>query len=262
MLNYAQEDSCAGGSEPSGNTADTPDGDEPTAEKCVEVGDGEYCASPTGDKDCGYLNDTFVCLGKVQQDECKVLGDGGRVCGAGANTTPPVPDSGTPGELAEADGEMSSVTPAGSTTNYNYFNSSTVSASSRDPGTNGAVPTGGSPGYGQQDSEGSEEGPDCEGVTCGEGVPDLEDIGTMSEAFSGFWDDLQEVPIIEAAGDVAPSFGTGACPDWSDSVDVYGESIDVDFSSICTVYDDVSPALAIVALVLWGVLAYRVLMSA
>lgn len=283
-----QDLACGGGGSGSGPNdpahdppaGSTPDGDasegdanEPgeAPESCSPVGDGEYCASPNGGGQCGYMNDTYICLEKIVEGECVGLSDGGRVCDGDAGTTPPVPDSGTPGQLAEPDGQLSN-TPAnpdgssGGVTNiYNYYSSGTVGGSARDPGTTGAAPTGGSPGYDPDRGEGSGSGGDgeCEGgETCGEGVPELEDVGTMTEALQAFWADLQAVPIIEAVTGIAPSFGSGSCPTWSDSVSVYGESWDVDFSMICTTWDDVSPVLSLICLVFFGLVAVRILMSA
>lgn len=235
-------------------------------ESCTSVGDGEYCKSGAGDGDCGYMNDTFICLGNVKENECRALGDGGRVCGPGANTTPPVPDNGTPGQMAEPDGQLtetpSSGPNAGTTIIYNYFSSGTVGGSARDPGADGAASNGGSPnGGGNGDGEGDGEG-SCVGETCGEGVPTLADVGTMSEAFTGFWEDLQEVPVVSAAATVAPAFGSGSCPSWADSFSLFGQTISMDFSFICTTWDNVAPVVSIVALVLWGLLAFRVLFSA
>jgi hypothetical protein len=265
MTIYQSAESCDPYNNPPPPTM--PDDGPPGGETCSAVGDGEYCASPSGDGQCGYMNDTYICLDRVQDDECKVLGDGGRVCGAQAATTPPVPDNGTPGQLATPDGTISNTTndgdTAGTTNNYNYYNSGTVGGSSRDPGTDGGTSTGGSPGYGNGESDDGEEGESgCVGETCGESVPTLEDVGTMGEAFTGFWSDLQEVPIVAAADNIAPTFGAGACPTWQDSIDYAGHSIDVNFSSICSTYEDVTPAITIVALVLWGWVAFRILWSA
>lgn len=233
-------------------------------ETCEAIGDGEYCASNTGEGDCGYVNDTYTCLKNIKPNECKVLGDGGRVCGVQAKSTPPAPDSGTPGVPATPDGEITQQrnnSGQSFNTTYNYFNATTVAASSRDPGSDGGVDSGGSPG-GDAAAEEAEEGDGCAESSCDQGVPELEDIGTMNEAFAGFWEDLQGVPIIEAAGDIAPSFATGACPVWSDNVDLYGQDVEVEFSIVCDIWGDVSPALTVVALVLWGFVAFRVLMSA
>lgn len=255
------------------NCGDAPDAPEDLTENdgdeaCTSVGDGEYCASSDGDGQCGYMNDTYVCLQDVKNDECKTLGDGGRVCGNQAASTPPVPDSGTPGELAAPDGTINQElsNPDGSTTNntYNYYNGGTVAGSSRDPGTTGAsgASTAGSPHAPTPGDENGDGEDDCVGSTCGSGTPELADIPTTQEAFGNYWDELQAVPLVAAAAEVAPSFGSGSCPDWSDSVDVYGNAVEMDFSSICTTWEDVSPVLTIVMLVFWGLLALRILLSA
>lgn len=236
-------------------------------ETCQAVGDGQYCASSGGDGQCGYMNDTFTCLKNVAPNECKALTGGGRICGPLANTTPPVPDNGTPGVPATPDGTIEqerTENGATVTNNYSYYNATTVAGSARDPGTDGGADDGGSPSGGSGGDDGGEEpgAPDCEGTTCGEGVPELEDIGTMTEAFTGFWGELQDVPLVEAATDIAPAFPAGACPDWSDTVDVYGETVEADFGFICTTWADVSPVLSFVALVFWGIIALRVLLSA
>lgn len=248
---------------------DPPDDSMPNegdGETCAAVGDGEYCASAQGDGECGYINDTYTCLSKVKSDECKVLGDGGRVCGNQASSTPPVPDNGTPGQLATPDAVITQTNPDGSTT-FNYFNSTTVLGSSRDPGTTGASGASSSgsphapvPGEGDGEGEGLPE--ECEGAGCTAEVPALEDIGTLEDAFAGFWSDLEGVPVIAAAADIAPSFGGGSCPDWSTEVALYSASIDIDFSSMCGIWTDISPALGAVCLVMFGLLAFRILFSA
>lgn len=256
-------DACAATSSPAGGQPSSG-----TPENCVAVGSGEYCSSSTGDGQCGYIDDSYVCLKKVKPNECLVAGAGSRICGAAANTTPPVPDNGTPGVLATPDGTMSQAVVDSSgvstTNNFNYYSPSTVSGSSRNAGSTGAAPSGGSPGYGdgEGDGEGEDDSPECVGTTCGEAVPELEDIGTMTEAFGQFWADLQEVPLVEAAQEVAPSFGAGACPVWQETIEIGAQSVDADFGFICTTWDDVTPVLSIVALVLWGLMAFRILFTA
>lgn len=160
-------ESCVPGQPWPDEGAGEPSGDEPTSgdnESCQSVGDGSYCQSASGDGQCGYMNDSYICLNQVAPDECKVGGDGGRVCGSAAATTPPVPDDGTPGHPAAPSGTISTetVNPDGSVTNntYNYYNSSTVAGSSRDPGTSGAGHSSGvgaSPGAGPSDADVNEQ---------------------------------------------------------------------------------------------------------
>lgn len=248
-------------------------------ETCEAVGDGEYCASATGDGQCGYMNDSFICLGKVKENECKVLGDGGRVCGSKASSTPPAPDNGTPGVPATPDGVIeqerpnavgggggSSSSGGGSAGTYNYYNASTVGNSARDPGTDGAAPSGGSPnggGNGNGSGDGDGEGGSCEGGGCTGTVPALPNEGTVQSVMSAFWADMQEVPIVEAVDNIGGAFGVGGvCPDWDTEVELYGQSIEANFTQVCTKWLEISPALSMVALVGWGFVAFRILWSA
>lgn len=264
LLSFKTDSSCGSSNEPPNTKEGEPEA--APGEKCQAIGDGEYCASSAGDGQCGYFNDSYVCLQNVAENECVPLGDGGRVCGGAATTTPPVPDNGTPGELATPDGQVghgaagTSGVHTGMST-FNYYNSVTVVGSSRDPGEDGGAPSGGSPSGGGSGS-GDGDGSGCTGETCGEGVPVLDDIGTMTEAFTDFWDNLQGVPLVEAATGIAPAFPAGACPNWSDTIDIYGEAVDADFTFICSTWTDVSPVLSVVALVFWGVVALRILLSA
>lgn len=236
-------------------------------ETCFAVGDGEYCAAPEGDGQCGYFNDTYTCLRDIRPDECKVLADGSRLCGGEAGTTPPVPDNGTPGQLAEPDGQMGQTTGGGvsggtTTTTYNYYGPTTVVGSSRDPGTTGGVSTGSPHTPTPSDADGDGQQDCAAGGFCGENLPTLEDIGTMDEAFAKFWQELQTVPFIYEASQAAPSFGSGSCPSWSDSFSVFGHTWSVNFSMICTTWDDVSPVISAVCLVFFGFIALRILLSA
>lgn len=134
-------------------------------EACVAVGDGSYCASPKGgDGSCGFVNSSFVCLQKVKQDECKPVG-GGAVCGSQAGT-PPVPDNGTRGQPATPTGTFDAQVGPGQSQTFNYYNSTTVSASSVQVG-DGSNPqnSGGSPG-GNAESEEEEAGSASGGVGC------------------------------------------------------------------------------------------------
>lgn len=142
----------------SSNATQTPNGT--AGEKCVEGSQAEFCrAKAPGDKNCGYLNDQFVCIDAVDTDECAVFPDGGRICGASA-PTPPVPDNGTAGTPATPTDTMQVTTPAGDTITYNYFNGGTVAGSSRDPGDSGDNP------YSDGDDEAEGEGSASGGEGC------------------------------------------------------------------------------------------------
>lgn len=144
--------SCAHGAVP------PPVGDQAVDGETCGGANPEFCLAKAGEN-CGYLNDSFVCLPKVGETECAVFGDGGRVCGNRA-PTPPVPDNGTPGTAATPAAAVTSTVNNVSTT-FNYFNATQVAGSSRDPGASGDDP---------YDEEGGDNG-DCDPATeeCGEG---------------------------------------------------------------------------------------------
>lgn len=246
---------------------------DPTGAICVDKG--------TQNKNCGIYNGSRVCVESVPPGGCVSYPGGGVACkgpsgGTSPPETPPAPNNGTPGEPAEADATVSS--PGGST--VNYYSSTTVSGSSTAPSTgvpnSGVVsnPTGSdegedSDGDGDADGGGTGggdggggDGGECDGPDCNAGVPTLEEIGTLSDAFGGFWEDLEAVPIVAATGDVAVSFGAGACPNWQDSIEVFGHSWEMNFNGICTTWADVSSVLSVVMLVFWGFVAFRILFSA
>jgi len=136
--------------------------DEPE-EKCKTGAGGlTWCEAPNADGDCGFFNDKYICLQSLGEDQCESKADGSRLCAASA-PTPPVPDSGTPGVPAPADDSI--VTSDGtSSTTYNYYNSTTVSNSSRDPGTGGGTGGSGTVGPGGEPEE--ESGSASGGITC------------------------------------------------------------------------------------------------
>lgn len=143
---------CTHGAVPS------PVGDQATPGETCGGASPEFCLARAGEN-CGYLNDSFVCLPKVGETKCAVFGDGGRVCGNSA-PTPPVPDNGTPGTVATPAATVQS-TVNNVTTTLNYFNATQVAGSSRDPGSTGDNPYDDGPG----------EGGECDPATeeCGEG---------------------------------------------------------------------------------------------
>jgi len=131
--------SCSGG-EPD-IPPDEPGPDpEPTGEVCKTSAEGtEVCGAPAYGENCGYVNGNFTCLGKTDPDECWIHTDGSRLCGESA-PTPPVPDSGTAGVKATPDDVLNAVGPGAVSNEYNYYNTATVAAASRDPGDDGSNP--------------------------------------------------------------------------------------------------------------------------
>lgn len=234
---------------------------------CVAGGDTVGCGSREN-KNCGEFNGDRVCVGAIPPGTCVSFESGGVACvqqGDGSPpASPPAPNNGTTGTPAEPDGVVEAPTATGGVLVGHYYGPGTVAGSGSAPtvGAPGGIPIG-TPGTGGgSGGEGGGEGEPCLGAACNAGVPDLDDIGTVSDAMGAFWGSLQAVPIVEAAAGLGATLGSGACPDWSTSVTVFGEAWEVDFSGICATWADVAGVLSVVMLVFWGFLAFRVLFSA
>jgi len=105
-------------------------GTKPVDEDCATSAAGVmYCTSDSYGENCGYVNDKYVCLGKIGNDECWVNSDGSRVCGHNA-PMPPKPDNGTRGVPATPTDTIKESVPSGGDT-FNYYNSTVVSGSSQ-----------------------------------------------------------------------------------------------------------------------------------
>jgi len=144
---------------PSAQEAEGPD----DQELCKSTpGGGEACAGPYGEN-CGYLNGKFVCLGKTDPDECWVNDDGSRWCGESA-PTPPVPDNGTRGQKATPDDAVAAEGGTGTTTTYNYYNTTTMAGSTE------ASDSGANPNRPDSTDPSTEPTPTtCVGDNCGSG---------------------------------------------------------------------------------------------
>lgn len=231
---------------------------EPPGEKCITGSSGvQYCHNPTGGKNCGFLNGEFVCLKNIKNDGCKVLADGSRVCGKNAGT-PPVPDNGTPGVPAEPDDVLTATDSSGTSTTYNYYNNTTVSGSSRDPGDTGAPQGTGSNG-GVGDGSGVTDGEDGEGEGDGDlNLPGLDDVGTFGGVMSAFLSAAEATPIVSSLSGIGTALPAGSCPSYS--VDIFDNTYTIE--PMCDQWEDFADILSAIMLVGWGLLGVRILFSA
>lgn len=222
----------------------------------------EVCLSPQGEN-CGYVNDSFVCLPKIDDDGCAVAGDGGRVCGSKA-PTPPAPDNGTAGQVATPDERITSTINSASNV-YNYFNSTTVAASSRPPGTSGDNPYDGEDdgsGAGGGSSGGGEGGECPEGATCDGSLPDageFEEVCTVQECTQAFFNRVKAAPLFAGVLGVGASIPAGACPTWN--VEIFDDSFSLS-APMCDVWENIAPLLSAAFLFIWGWIATRIVLSA
>lgn len=225
---------------------------EGAAEGCISGSAGEFCQSElTNGENCGYLNDQFICVGQTGNDNCNVMADGSRVCGTQA-PMPPVPDNGTPGTRATPDGQL--VVQNGNT--YNFYSSTTVGGSSRDPGTTGENPYNGSApgGSGDGEGEGDDEFENPGSLT----VPDMGEYEEPGAVLSGAWETMQEAPIVLALSVVGYSFPAGVCP--TATISPFGEALEID--AHCEIVEGISGILAAVCIFGWAIVGYRIVGSA
>lgn len=237
----------------------------PRGEKCIEGGDNEWCMSEQGKKNCGFLNGNFTCLSSVEPDGCDVFPDGSRVCGPVA-PTPPAPDNGTPGVPAEPDKELQVTHVNNQTTTVNYYNSTTVNNSARDPGTSGDNPfdgrdDGSGTGGGEGDDENPAEGYCPPGQTCDEagGNGEFGEVCTFAECAEAFLARIQSAPIVEAVLGVGVAMPTGACPNWT--LSAFSEDYSLS-GPMCDIFEDIAPMLSAMFLIIWGWIATRIVLSA
>lgn len=94
-------------------------------DQCLSDSSLTWCQSPDpSDQNCGTLNGDWICLGSVPDGNCTFFGNGNMACAANA-TSPPAPDTGTPGNVAPPD---NTINHNGNTTNI--YNNTTVTGSS------------------------------------------------------------------------------------------------------------------------------------
>lgn len=237
-------------------------GDAPEASPTSPAGSAAECAYVAGEKNCAITTDETLA------QTCGVL-SGERVCFPADPTSDPdgQPPSGscwsTPagGALcaADADVEDSEGDPVSPTSvivtnnsTSNYYSSSTLQSSG---GT--AVVTG----TGTMGGESTTD-PNCEGVDCLTGG-DMDTPAGSGEIADGIYDRIGGAPIIAAVSGLSGSLSGGSCPSWSSSINAgaFG-TFALDFSFICTMWDDIASIIAAVMLAGWAFLALRILMSA
>lgn len=260
------------------------------SERCTTNGEAEYCVStgnsPDGnDAQCGFLNDSWICLPATPQNGCQAVSGGGVVCDPNANA-PPAPDNGTNGVEATPDGTIEAAAANGNTTNtYNYFDNDTVNNSS------GGVVTGNVPAGNDQNGDGftdgdEEEGPQgsasggqtcdaeptCEGdaIACAAlaqawraRCPDefiehdmQSETGTLAytEGFEGIDGGAEEVELDEAFTGTGGWWGSTACPAPL-NISVMGQSLNLDiWQGGCTMAANFAPFVMGIAYLLAGFL--------
>lgn len=240
----------AGYSATGGGCSDPPEGI--TGANCITFSGGRICASKQK-QNCGVFNGETMCADDVPDGGCAVGASGGALCEEGAEGAPDDGSSGPATPTATASNAS-----GGTTNNYNYYNSSTVSSSTNPvvgPGTGGS--DGGSDSSGDGDGEGEGE---CTEDECTGTLPEeLEELDSFQEITQGFLDRLAAAPIIDAVTGVGDDMPTGTCPDWS--FEVFDTTLSLS-APMCDIWENISGILSAAMLVVWGLLAARIVLTA
>lgn len=218
---------------------------------CSTSPGGRVCVSKD-DKNCGSVNGEAVCLDSVPPGSCVLMSGGGAVCdGNPGSTAGPVDEMDEP---LEPDAVLELVDDEGDISIINYYSQSTVNGGVG--GVTGTDDTGSSGGGGGGD--GGLGG--CTGDSCDGSLPDdLEELDSFAEITQGFLDRVGQAPIIESVTGVGEAIPSGTCPDWS------FEMFDTDLSlsaPMCSIWENISGILSAAMLVVWGLLAARIVLSA
>lgn len=257
--------------------------------ECVEGGGTMACLdkdAPPG-QGCGYFNGDYVCTGHVPDDSCVSFASGGVACTADSPDAP----KGADGEPLEPTGSVSN----GPST-VDYFDPATVAgattpattrpgqggSASGAPGRDGSGASGTGSGSGGSTTINCPEGATTPCVNNGtinsgsgaggagdgdgeceaeEGCsnPELEEVCEFGECAQSFYNRIKAAPLVAGVLEAGAAMPAGSCPNWSLA------AFESDYSlsaPMCEIWDQVSPLLSAVFLVIWGWVATRIVLSA
>lgn len=223
--------------------------DGPGSNNCISGGGVTLCATESS-QNCGTVNGEQVCFTSAPSGTCTFLGNGGMVCAADASS-PPAP--------TEEDGETAA-TPTASFSaggndraqgTFNYFGPGAV-ASSGSP-TSGEGP----PGElgGEEDDEGGEE-TDC-GPGCTLELPEVEDGEEAGSVLTSAISALEAGTLGDVLDEIRPTLSAGECP--TASFEAWDQTFT--FDSHCDFMESQRTVLAAMMLLVWSLLAFRILME-
>ena len=212
-----------------GNTFCAGYGSDQAPPNCMEANGQQVCLDPVAPQNCGYINGTQLCLDDYPDEGvCHFIPGGSYICFADAEkgpTSPPYPDTGTPGVPATPDVTMEpgDDTGTGPGDALDYFAWDTVQQSSGEGGAPGSgsdttppqepveiegpieIDESGTPNYGQENS--SLFDAIFDGIGLGEHIEGIEDIG------EGLSSPMPEPPdSITGFAEVIPEGGSCSDP--------------------------------------------------
>jgi hypothetical protein len=225
---------------------------------CITSDSNVVCASETV-PNCGTFNGELICVDDVPGNGCIETPNGQNMCVSTAET-PPQPDNGNPGQQANPDGTVTTVTHT-----YNYYNSTTSSGSSdQTPDTSQIPGQISDPDLDPHTNEG-ESGDifdgDCDPTiqNCQPGdLPGLEDTKTISQSTSDFMNRVSGSPIITSVKNLSASVPQANCP--TPSFSAFGSTFT--FTTHCLLYNEISGFLKAAFLAMWSLVGVRIFLSA
>lgn len=205
---------------------------------CAVASNGDVsCDAP--EVGCGIYNGERVCVTAAAPGTCRTTASGGSICVTDAShpaATPPAPDNGTPGQIADT---STSITVGGST--MNYYSSSTVSGSSASGATSSGATDGVTRGTGSGTGTGSGSGTGTGAGTTG----DVND--GMSGAGLSSGDKVPDHSINVGALEPQNGVLVGQCPQGL-NLTVWDRSVSLDiFGPACSTLEKVRPVVLLVA---------------
>ena len=123
MRGYYTGNECASGLPQTDTFSDNPSG-------CITGAGGTEACISEQIPDCGLVNGQYVCADTVPEGNCVFIAGGSFVCTQVAETTPPLPDNGTTGDVATPDATITDSTNGDVT---NIYSSTTISSSTITP---------------------------------------------------------------------------------------------------------------------------------
>lgn len=219
--------------------------------QCVD--DTKHVASTNGD--------VIDPLAPPNDGKCVSYPSGGVMCTVPAGKTvaqmptPPAPDNGTAGQVADPD---TVVTGDGKT--MVYYGSAKVNNSAAPVSTNGKGTTqgtgSGNTGSGNGNGDSQEE---CSSATpCDGSIPELATQPTIQESTQALMNGIKGSPLVSAISSISTAVPSGECP--APTLHAFGK--DYVWDSHCQILSNLAGTLGALMLVIYTIAGIRVVMSA
>jgi hypothetical protein len=93
-------------------------------------------------------------------------------------------------------------------------------------------------------------------------VPDLPDVPTVQSSTNTYISAIQGAPIVSAISNIGASIPSGVCPVVTIPLSIFGKSQTYTMDSQCTLWNSAASIMGSIMLVVYTLLAVRILMTA